>query len=82
MVLPRLTPNQIEQLARIMGDTDGDERGLKSFEIGHNLTQCYMDDPGQGTTKWKRLYNAFCRAVNSSSSTNNFIVYGKTINNF
>lgn len=27
MALPQLTPNQIEQIARIMGDTDGDERG-------------------------------------------------------
>ena len=70
MTLPRLTPNQIERIARIMGDTDGDERGLKGFEIGHNLAQCHMDDPDQGVTKWKRLYNAFCKAVNSSGSTN------------
>ena len=37
MVLPRLTPSQIERIARIMGDTDGDYMGLKGFEIGHYL---------------------------------------------
>lgn len=70
MTFPRLTPNQIEQIARIIGDTNGDERGLKGFEIGHHLAQCHMEDPDQGMTKWKRLYNAFCKAVNSSGSTN------------
>lgn len=44
--------------------------GLKGYEIGQNLAQCHMDDPDQGVTKWKRLYNAFCKAVNSSGSTN------------
>ena len=70
MALPRLTPNQIEQIANIMGDSNGDEKGLKGFEIGHHLAQCRMDDPDPSLTKWKRLYNAFCNAVNRSNSTN------------
>ena len=70
MTLPRLTPNQIEQIARVMGDT-GD--GFTGSEIGHLLAQCRMDDPHPGLTKWKRLYNAFCVAVNGSGSTN--VVY-------
>ena len=37
MALPKLTPNQIEQIAHIMGDTD---RGFKNSEIEHHLTQC------------------------------------------
>lgn len=67
MALPRLTLNQIEQIARIMGDT---ENGFTGTEIGHLLAQCRIDDPNPGLTKWKRLYNAFCIAVNGSSSTN------------
>lgn len=67
MTLPRLTPNQIEQIAHIMGDTDG---GFKGGEIGHHLAQCSMNDPDPGLTKWKRLYNAFCDATNKSDSTN------------
>lgn len=70
MALPILSSSQIERIARIMGDTDGDCRGLKGFEIGHHLAQCHMDDPDQGETKWKRLYNAFCLVVNRSGSTN------------
>lgn len=67
MSLPRLTPNQIEQIAHIMGDT---EYGFTGSEIGHHLAQCRMNDPDPGLTKWKRLYNAFCFAINGSGSTN------------
>ena len=66
MALPALTPNQIEQIARIMGDTNN---GFTGTELGHHLAQCHMADPDPGLTKWKRLYNAFCGAVNSSGST-------------
>lgn len=67
MALPQLTPNQIEQIAHIMGDTN---TGFTGSELGHLLAQCHIDDPDPGLTKWKRLYNAFCTAVNGSSSTN------------
>lgn len=67
MALPILTPNQIEKIAHILGDTDN---GFKGYEIGHHLAQCRMDDPDPGLTKWKRLYNAFCISVNSSGSAN------------
>ena len=67
MTLPQLTPNQIEQIARIVGDTSA---GFTGSELGHLLAQCRMDDPDSGLTKWKRLYNAFCVAVNESGSTN------------
>ncbi len=67
MAMPKLTPNQIEQIARIMGDTGN---GFTGSELGHLLAQCRMDDPDPGLTKWKRLHNAFCVAVNGSSSTN------------
>lgn len=67
MALPQLTPNQIEQIARIMGDT---EKGFLGYELGHHLAQCRMADPDPSLTKWKRLYNAFGTAVNTSGSTN------------
>ena len=67
MALPALTPNQIEQIARIIGNT---EKGITGAEIGHHLAQCRMADPDPGYAKWNRLYNAFCSAVNGSGSTN------------
>lgn len=70
MTLPRLTSNQIEQIARIIGDTTN---GLTGSEIEHHLAQCCINDPNPGITKWKRLYNAFCSAVNESGYTN--VVY-------
>ncbi len=42
MALPRLTPNQIEHIAHIMGDT---KNGFTGSEICHFLAQCLMDDP-------------------------------------
>lgn len=67
MTLPILTPNQIEQIARIMGDT---ENGFTGSEIGHHLAQCRIPDTDPGLTKWKRLFNAFCVAVNGKNTTN------------
>ena len=67
MVFPRLTPNQIEQIAHIMGNT---RDGFSGSEIGHLLAQCRLDDPDPELTKWKRLFNAFCVAVNRNKSTN------------
>ena len=70
MQIPILTQPQIEQIARILGDT---EIGYPGSEIGHLLVQCRMQDPNPELTKWKRLYNAFCLAVNNDRSTN--IIY-------
>ena len=67
MALPTLTPNQIEQIAHIMGNT---VNGFTGSELGHHLAQCRMADPDPTLTKWKRLYNAFGVVVNASSSTN------------
>lgn len=72
MALPQITPNQIEQVARIMGDT---ENGFTGSEIAHFLAQCQMNDPNPGLTKWKRLYNAFCYAVNGNGSTNSIFQF-------
>ena len=45
MALPQLTPNQIEQIAHIMGDTN---TGFTGSELGHLLAQCHIDDPDPG----------------------------------
>lgn len=67
MALPRLTPNQIDNIAQILGDT---EKGFTGSEIGHHLAQCRIADPDPTITKRKRLYNAFAAAINESGSTN------------
>lgn len=63
MTLPRLTSNQIEQIARVIGDT---ENGFIGTEIGHHLAQCHMADPNPNLTKWKRLYNAFLSSIDKT----------------
>ena len=67
MAMPNLTKPQIEQIARILGDTNN---GYTGSEIGHLLMQCNMQDMDPGLTKWKRLYNAFCQKVNNDRSSN------------
>ena len=67
MTLPRLSPNQIENIAQILGDTGN---GFTGSEIGHHLAQCRIADPDPTITKWKRLYNAFAAAVNGTGFTN------------
>lgn len=67
MGLPALSQPQIEQIAKVLGDTGN---GFTGSEIGHHLAQCRIPDPDPGLTKWKRLHNAFCASVNNDKSTN------------
>lgn len=60
MMLPKPTPNQIEQIVHIIGDTTN---GFTGSEIGHALAQGRMEAPNPELTKRKRLNNAFCVAV-------------------
>ncbi len=66
MSFQELNATQIEQIARIMGDT---YNGFTGGEIEHSLAQCGIYDSNPEMTKWKRLYNAFCDVVNKSGST-------------
>ena len=70
MGLPQLNQPQIERIAQILGDT---EMGFKGYEIEHHLAQCRLPDPDPRMTKWKRLFNAFCEAVNSNHGSTNEI---------
>ncbi|BBF22576.1 TIGR02391 family protein [Sutterella megalosphaeroides] len=66
MGLPQLNEAQLVQIAHVLGSTDN---GFTGSEIGRLLAQRGLEDPGSGFTKWKRIYNAFCIAVNNSQST-------------
>ena len=66
------SPERLEALARILGDT---ERGLTGSEIGQILAQLKIDDPDPVSTKWKRLYNAFATFQNREQVGNHVIVF-------
>ena len=70
MKLPNLTQPQIERIAQVFGDTSN---GFTGSEIEHHLSQCRIPDPDPGMTKWKRLYNAFAAAVNSSGGSSSAV---------
>ena len=70
MSLPYLTQPQVEQIAKIMGDT---ANGFTGSEIRHHLQQCGINDVEFDGTKWVRLYNAFCNSVNSNGGSSNAI---------
>ena len=53
--LPPLNQPQLEQIARIVGDTDD---GLTGPEITVLLATLAFPDDGANQTKWKRLYNS------------------------
>ena len=75
MSFPELSFPQIEQISRILGDT---EKGFTGSEIGHYLTQYGINDISQSLTKWRRLNNAFTHRCKNDKSTNSvfgFIQY-------
>lgn len=67
MSFPQLSYTQIEQIARILGDT---ETGFTGSEIGHLLSIFGMQDVTPSLTKWRRLNNAFVFRCKNDKSTN------------
>lgn len=63
---PELSSAQIEQICRVVADTD---RGLRGSEIAHMLAELKIPDGYAAMTKWKRLYNALVEQVNHDGST-------------
>lgn len=59
----------IEQLARVLGDT---ELGLSGSQIEQLLAECAMEDPGK-ITKWQRLYNAFISRHNKDGGSKRIV---------
>lgn len=69
---PALTPGQIEQIAKVLGDT---EAGLTGTEIGYLLGQARIKDVDPKITKWKRLYNALGRRHNMDGSADRTLAF-------
>jgi uncharacterized protein (TIGR02391 family) len=67
-----LTEGQIEQFAKILGDT---EYGLTGTEIGHWLASCKLEDVSPEITKWKRLFSAFVTAHNKYRRDNFILTF-------
>ena len=67
MNFPQLSNTQIEQIARILGDT---ENGYTGSEIGHLLSMNGIQDVSPLLTKWRRLNNAFIIRCKNDKSTN------------
>ena len=63
---PELSSAQIEQICRVVADTD---RGLRGSEIAHMLAELKIPDGYAAMTKWKRLYSALVEQVNHDGST-------------
>jgi len=59
--LPTFTFQQIERVARIIGDT---ENGLTGTQIGNLLAQLRYPDEGSTMTKWMRINNALIELQN------------------
>jgi uncharacterized protein (TIGR02391 family) len=69
--VPRhFTSGQIEEIAKILGDTN---EGLTGSEIGHLLKSCDIPDTHPELTKWKRLYNAFAKVHNTKGRDNDIL---------
>lgn len=62
-----LSLQQIERIAKIIGDTNG---GLTGSQIGHALAQYGLKDVDPINTKWKRLFNAFVVNQNQNQCSN------------
>jgi len=67
MSFPQLDTGDIEQIARVIGDTD---RGYTGSQIAHLLQICGIDDSFPTMTKWKRIHNGLAERCNRDGSTN------------
>ena len=68
--LPPFSPQQVEQVARIIGGTDD---GLTGPEIGGMLGHLGFPDEGAAQTKWKRLYNSLAHLQNKHNAGNHTV---------
>jgi uncharacterized protein (TIGR02391 family) len=70
--VPAFDPAHLEEIARILGDTN---EGLTGSELEHTLKQSKIPDVDSSNTKWKRLYNAFAEFQNTHKIGNHVIVF-------
>src|SRR5688500_1930199 len=64
--LPLLSPGQLTQLCKLLGDTDN---GLSGDMIGRVLKDAQIRDVIPAATKWKRLHAAICASSNVDANT-------------
>jgi len=69
--LPPFTAQQVERIARIVGET---ENGLSGQEIGRLLGQLGFPDDGPETTKWKRIFNSLAALQNKHEVGNHTVI--------
>jgi len=69
--LPTFTFQQIERVARIIGDT---ENGLTGTQIGNLLAQLRYPDEGSTMTKWMRINNALIELQNKHQVGNHTVM--------
>jgi hypothetical protein len=60
-----LTPAVLENISKILGDTNSGLTGLTGSEIHHLLVQSQITDIDSTNTKWRRLYSAFANQSKS-----------------
>jgi uncharacterized protein (TIGR02391 family) len=70
--VPPFAPEQLEALARVLGDTS---RGLTGSEIGQILGQCRIPDIDRENAKWRRLFNAFAEFQNQHRVGNHVVMF-------
>jgi len=69
--IPPFTTQQVERIARIIGDTDA---GLSGSDIGRLLAQIGFRDDGPEMTKWKRIFNSLAHLQNVHGVGNHTIM--------
>src|SRR4051794_36641603 len=70
--LPPFSPQQVEQVARIIGETAD---GLTGPEIGGILGHLGFPNEGATQTKWKRLYNSLAHLQNRHQVGNHTVQF-------
>jgi len=59
---PPISEEILRGISQVIGDTS---TGLSGAEIGHLLANAKIADTDPTLTKWKRLFNAFCKLAKS-----------------
>src|SRR4051812_36914639 len=72
---PAIDANKLESICKIIAST---ENGLTGTEIGHMLANCGIKDVSPGTTKWKRLFDAFAEWQNEHQYSNSILKFIQT----
>jgi len=70
--IPPFDAQQLTGIAKVLADT---ETGLTGSEIDYLLQDCGIPNVSPGTTKWKRLFNAFVEFQNEHQVGNHVIVF-------